>query len=66
MAKKKLKEYVYDDKRYKGKYGFIEIKNPAHEYDYTQEKYLIRKPTPQERKEIILLIKVAKEYQLTH
>ena len=54
MAKKKFKEYVYDDTRYKGKYGFIEIKNPAHEYDYTQEKYLIRKPTPQERKEIIL------------
>ena len=56
MAKKKFKEFVYkyDDTRYKGKYGFIEIENPAYEYDYTQEKYLIRKPTPQERKEIIL------------
>lgn len=26
----------------------------AYDYDYTQEKCLIRKPTPQERKEIIL------------
>ena len=56
MAKNKFKEflYKYDDRRYKGKYGFIEIENPAYEYDYTQEKYLIRKPTPQERKEIII------------
>lgn len=56
IGKKKFKEFVYeyDDTRFKGKYGFIEIENPAYEYDYTQEKYLIRKPTPQERKEIIL------------
>lgn len=56
MAKKKFKEFVYeyDDTRYKGKYGFIEIENPVFEQDYTQEKYLIRKPTPQERKKIIL------------
>lgn len=56
IGKKKFKEFVYeyDDTRYKGKYGFIEIENPAYEYDYTQEKYLIRKPTPQERKEIML------------
>ena len=56
MDKNKFREflYKYDDRRYKGKYGFIEIENPAYEYDYTQEKYLIRKPTPHERKEIIL------------
>lgn len=56
IGKKKFEEFVYenDDTIYKGKYGFIEIENPAYEYDYTQEKYLIRKPTPQERKEIIL------------
>ena len=34
IGKKKFKEFVYeyDDTRYKGKYGFIEIENPAYEY----------------------------------
>ncbi len=56
MAKKKFKEFVYeyDDTRYKGKYGFIEIENSPYEYYYTQEKYLVRKPIPQEKNNIEL------------
>lgn len=31
IGKKKFKEFIYeyDDTRYKGKYGFIEIENPS-------------------------------------
>lgn len=49
----KTKNKDNEDTRFKGKYGFIEFPNPNYFKD-GGERYLLRKPTPTERKEIML------------
>ena len=46
-------EYPWKQYRRKG-YGFIYIKNPHYLVDDDDREYLIRKPTPQERREIVV------------
>lgn len=38
----------------KNKYGFVRIKNPDYEPYGDERKYIVRKPTPQERREIVI------------
>ena len=49
----KTKNKDNEDTRFKGKYGFIEFPNPNY-FKEGGERYLLRKPTPAERKEIML------------
>ena len=54
-----INDFYYGNKRHKEKYGFIEIENPEYykkgnRYDYVGPEFLMRKPTPEERKEIIV------------
>ena len=49
----KTKNKDNEDTRFKGKYGFIEFPNPNY-FKEGGERYLLRKPTPSERKEIML------------
>lgn len=49
----KTKSKDNEDTRFKGKYGFIEFSNPNY-FKEGGERYLLRKPNPTERKEIML------------
>ena len=49
--------YYYGNKIHKEKYGFIEIDNPEYynsKSRFSVPEFLLRKPTPEERKEIIV------------
>lgn len=54
-----VNDFYHGNKLHKEKYGFIEIENPEfykkdNRYDYVGPEFLMRKPTPYERKEIIV------------
>lgn len=54
----------YGDREHKNKYGFVEVRNPEYMCEFYDErwgetcvderKYLMRKPTPAERREIVI------------
>ncbi len=59
-----FKDLNHADKKYKNKYGFVEIRNPEYMCEFYDErfgetyvdemKYLMRKPSPAERREIVI------------
>lgn len=59
-----FKDLKHADKEHKNKYGFVEIRNPEYmqacsdggddEVYYDERLYLMRKPTPAERREIVI------------
>ncbi len=53
-----INDFYYGNKLHKEKYGFIEIDNPEYYKKnngyWAVPEFLLRKPTPEERKEIIV------------